>query len=98
MKILQSAEGHVEHSADRTVSNLQLPGKPVYNKQWGKGAGGTKEIYAESHTTHTPVYRMELAPPRIYYFFKKHQKKLYLVYTQRPNGKGKNLEPENPIH
>ena len=28
LKILQSAEGHVEHSADRTVSNLQLPGKP----------------------------------------------------------------------
>lgn len=29
MKTLQSAEGHVEHSADRTVSSLQLPGKPM---------------------------------------------------------------------
>ena len=33
-----------EHSADRTVSNLQLPGKPVYNKQWGKGAGGDDSV------------------------------------------------------
>lgn len=30
MKRLQSAGGHVEHFADKTVSNLQLPGKPIY--------------------------------------------------------------------
>ena len=47
LKILQSAEGHVEHSADRTVSNLQLPGKPVYNKQWGKSVGGDDNVLIE---------------------------------------------------
>lgn len=30
LKRLQSAGGHVEHFADKTVSNLQLPGKPIY--------------------------------------------------------------------
>lgn len=44
MKILQSAGGHVEHSADRIVSNLQLPAKPVYNKGWGKWVGGGDNV------------------------------------------------------
>ena len=41
LKRLQSAGGHVEHFADKTVSNLQLPGKP--SRGWAQPPAGAAE-------------------------------------------------------